>query len=244
MKTLSQLKAESKPETLLRKRERADDERIRNQITKEREEQLQRKQSRIPKIKSIGSFIAAQRTKNKSEKALLVRLKKAREDIPSDGRLIFAIRIHISVNAANPIKKALNALRLTQRYTGVFLRCDEITHALIKTAEPFITFGYPSQASIEKLIRKRAKVTKDNLEMPLKDNTLVEEALEDIGVLCIDDIIYEISHPGEHFDRVSRFLSAFKLNVPPKEFKKTPYRQGGGFGFRADKIDEVIDTMT
>ncbi|CAG9316592.1 unnamed protein product [Blepharisma stoltei] len=244
MKTISQLKAESKPETLLRKRERADDERIRDQITKEREEQMRRKKERVPKIKSIGSFIASQRTKNKSEKALLVRMKRKYTDIPSDGQLIFAIRIHISVNAANPIKKALNTLRLTQRYTGIFLICDEATQLLLKTAEPFITFGNPSPALIDKLIRKRAKVMKDNLEIPLKDNTMVEDALGEAGVLCIDDIIHEISHPAENFSKVTNFLCPFKLNVPPKQFLKTPFNKGGDYGFRAEQINDVIEKMT
>lgn len=244
MKTLGELKAESKPETLLRRREKAEEERLQSNLQAERQKILEQKKSRIPQVKTAASFIAQNRTKRKSEKALIVRNRKQRIDIPCDGRLLFAIRLHVSVHAANPIKKALHKLRLFERYTGVFLRADEETSNLLKVAEPFIAFGSPSSEMVSKLIHKRARIQRGGDEVILKDNTYVEESLGAQDILCIDDLIYEIGQVTDKFEVASKFLRPFKLNPPKEKFSKTPKIKGGDFGNWQDNIDQLIDSMT
>ena len=241
MKSLTQLKAESKPETLLRKREKADEDRVYSQIAKEREELEVRKRSRIPAIKTIASFIAGGRNKQQNQKALLVRMKKSREDIPDEG-VHLVIRIHISVHAANPVKKALHALRLDSRYTAVLVNMTPETKLLLQTVEPFVIFGKPTPALVEKLVRKRGKVLRKGTEVELKDNTYVEETLEEFGILCIEDLIYELVNGTENFEKASVFLCPFKLNLPQKKFKKTAYSKGGDYGFRED-INLIAESM-
>ena len=243
VKTLGQIKSESKPETLLRKRDRADEEKIFEQVRKQREEQLARKQKSKSVIKNAASFIASSRNKTKSEKALLVRTKKERPDIPSDGRLVLVIKIHPSVDAANQIKKAIQELGLSNKYSAAFARCDKHTHQLLKIAEPFVTFGEPTQEIIEKLVRKRARVLKNGEEVALKDNTYVEETLGALEILCIEDIIHEIATVGDHFEEVQKFLCAFRLNHPQQSFKKKPVSRGGDFGNRGTKINETLNSM-
>ena len=244
MKTLGELKAESKPETLLRRRERAEEERLQANLQAERQRILEQKKSRIPQVKTAASFIAQNRTKRKSEKALIVRSRRQRLDIPQDGRLLFAIRLHVSVHAANQIKKALHRVRLFERYTGVFLKADEETSSLLKTAEPFIAFGTPSKEMVDKLIRKRARIQRGGDEVILKDNTFVEESLGAQDILCIDDLIYEISEVTDKFEVANKFLRPFKLNPPKEKFSKQSKNKGGDFGNWAEEIDSLIDAMT
>lgn len=241
MKSLNQLKAESKPETLLRKREKADEDRVYSQIAKEREELEARKRARTPSIKTLASFIAGERNKQKNDKALMVRMKKNREDIPNEGVLL-VVRIHISVHAANNVKKALHALRLNSRYTAVLVNLTPEVKLLLQTVEPFVIFGKPTEALVDKLVRKRGKVMRKGIEVELKDNTYVEEELEQFGILCIEDLIFELVHGGEGFAKSAKFLNPFKLNLPQIKFKKTPYSKGGDYGAR-DDITAVVESM-
>ncbi|OMJ96375.1 hypothetical protein SteCoe_131 [Stentor coeruleus] len=241
MKSLAQLKAESKIETLLRKREKADDERVFSQIAKEREELEARKRARTPSVRTMASFIAGERSKQKNFKAMQVRLKKQRDDLPNDG-ILLVLRIHVSVHAANPVKKALATLRLKNRYAAVLVKISPEVYKLLQIVEPFIIYGKPTQQIVDKLVRKRGKVVRNGIEMELKDNNWVEEALENFGMLCIDDLVYELANGTENFDKAALFLSPFKLNLPQKKFKKTPFSKGGDYGFRED-INLIVESM-
>jgi large subunit ribosomal protein L7e len=241
MKSLAQLKAESKVETLLKRREKADEDRVFSQIAKEREELEARKRARTPSIKSLASFVAAGRTKEKNLKALTLRMKKNAEVVPDEG-VILVVRIHVSVDAANPVKKALHSLRLDKRYSAVFVSLNPTTKKLVQIAEPFIMFGKATEDLIRKLVTKRAKIVKNGVEVELKDNSVVEEALEQYGILCIEDLIFELCNDGQHFEQASKFLAPFKLNLPAQKFKKSAFAKGGDFGFRTD-INEVVTSM-
>jgi large subunit ribosomal protein L7e len=266
MKSLTQLKAESKPETLLKKREKADEERVYSEIAKQKEELESRKRARTPSIKklyktqdefinkldsnctknvviikTLASFVSSEKNKQKNQKALMVRMKKNREDIPDTGILLL-VRIHISVHAANPIKKALHLLRLDGRFTATLVKSDPVVKSLIQTVEPFIIFGVPSPGLVDKLVRKRGKVIRKGIEVELRDNNFVEEELQDFGILCIDDLIYELVNNTNNFSVASKFLCPFKLNFPPKKFKKTPWAKGGDYGFRED-ISSIVESM-
>lgn len=240
MKSLAQLKAESKIETLLKRREKADEERVFSQINKEREELQARKRARTPSIRTMASYIASERNKQKNHKALNLRMKKE-SNAPDEG-VVLVVRIHISVHAANPVKKALHSFRLDNRYTAVLIKLTPETRNLLKIIEPFIIYGKPTESTIRKLVTKRGKYLKNKIEVELKDNSVVEEALESHGILCIDDLIFELTQGTDNFNKASEFLAPFKLNLPLQKFKKTAYSKGGDFGYRED-INQVIDSM-
>mmetsp|Transcript_29065 Transcript_29065/g.52011 ORF Transcript_29065/g.52011 Transcript_29065/m.52011 type:complete len:247 (+) Transcript_29065:1428-2168(+) len=242
-KTYGQLKAEGQVETLLRKRARDEEARLMSALEKERSTQLELKKSRVPVLKSAASYVAGQRNKDKSRKSHITRMRRSRLDIPNDGRLVLAIRIQISVNSCLDVKKALRKLNLNERYTAVFLRCDEETHALLKAVEPYVSFGYPSQESVEQLLRKRARVHKKGVDVLLKDNNLIEEALGSLDIICIEDLVHEIWSLGSNFEKVNRFLAPFRLNPPPEKLKKTAFMKGGDFGNREEGINELLSQM-
>lgn len=141
MKTLSELKSESNQETMLRRRERAEEEKVKESVRKEQEKRLEAKRSRVPSLKTPASLIAYKRTKTASGKALMVRMKKKRYPIPSDNRLLFVVRTQISVHTVNQIKKALHKLRLFERLKAVFLLANEENLELLQTVEPYVTYG-------------------------------------------------------------------------------------------------------
>jgi hypothetical protein len=48
----------------------------------------------------------------------------------------------------------------------------------------------------------------------LTDNEIIEKALGKHGIICIEDLIHEITTVGSHFKEASNFLWPFKLNNP------------------------------
>ena len=116
-------------------------------------------------------------------------------------------------------KKVLASLRLLQMNQGVFIKADKRACEMLKQVDPYVSFGYPSPEVIEvrpeleavqlahtvlqELIYKRGYGNIDKRRVALNDNKLIEETLgESTGMICVEDIVHQISTVGEHFDKV------------------------------------------
>ncbi len=151
-----------------------------------------------------------------------------------------------SINKLDPTcKKILQLLRLRQLHNGVFVRLNKATMNMIRRVEPYVTYGYPSQSVIRKLIYKRGHGKVNGSRIPLTDNAIVEGTLAKHGVASVEDLIHEISTVGAHFKEANNFLWPFKMNSPKKGFaaKRHPYQNGGAWGNREELINELIKRM-
>lgn len=117
---------------------------------------------------------------------------------------------------------------------------------------------------MQELIYKRGYGNIDKRRVALNDNKLIEEALgESTGMICVEDIVHQITTVGEHFDAVTgwrgcvleiecwlqaaKFLWPFKL----KPIKKKPIEEDDIkgkkkpkiFGNQKEKINDVIKAM-
>ena len=66
---------------------------------------------------------------------------------------------------------AMKKLRVLKMYQCTFVKYDEKTHRLLKTAEPYITWGKPDVRTIRELLSKRGYAEVDvsiNYPMPLR----------------------------------------------------------------------------
>ena len=145
-----------------------------------------------------------------------------KEKIVYDGKptLLFVIRLKGPAEAKIPGEAArvLSVLRLQRINTGVFLKLTKSVYPLLKIVSPYVVVGRPSLSSIRSLIQKRGKVmyrqpnSKVENEIALNDNNIVEEKLGDEGIICIEDIVHEISTMGPSFKAVSFFLRPFQLH--------------------------------
>ena len=149
------------------------------------------------------------------------------EKIKYDGEetLLFVLRIKGPVNVKIPHKPftVLKLLRLEELNTGVFLKLNSTTFPLLKMISPYVVCGKPSLKSIRSIIQKRSTVLykrpaiegeeeEEEKEIILNDNNIVEEKLGEYGIVCIDDIIHEISTLSEYFTSCNFFLQPFKLS--------------------------------
>lgn len=139
----------------------------------------------------------------------------------------------------------MQLLRLRQLHNGVLVRLNKATINMIRIVEPYVTYGYPSRDTIRRLIYKRGygKISKSRI--PLTDNSIIDQQLGEKGVHCIEDLIHEIITVGPAFKEANNFLWPFKLNTPLKgwEKKRHPYAQGGVWGNREEKINELVKRM-
>ncbi|KAH9805653.1 60S ribosomal protein L7-2 [Citrus sinensis] len=195
---------------------------------------------------------AAKKKKAETRKLIYNRTKQYREAklkggfyVNPEAKLLFIIRIR-GINAVDPkTKKILQLLRLRQIFNGVFLKVNKATLNMLHRVEPYVTYGYPNLKSVRELIYKRGYGKLNKQRIALTDNSIIEQALGQHGIICMEDLIHEILTVGPHFKEANNFLWPFKLKAPLGGLKKkrNHYVEGGDAGNREDYINELIRRM-
>lgn len=220
----------SNPEVLLRKRKDADRKRIQKQETVRLFRESKLKKSKVTKDKFIRAEKLAMRNKvNTLEKKRLDNILKHenRQAVSSakevDPKLVFIIRTEgPSKNVSIPQKARaiFDVLRLAEPNTGVFVKLTQTVIPALKLVSPYIVVGTPSLAAVRQLFQKRASTTITDDEgkevsVKLDNNQLVEDHFgDDLGYICIEDLVHEIVSLGDNFKTVSRWIAPFKLTPP------------------------------
>jgi large subunit ribosomal protein L7e len=170
--------------------------------------------------------------------------------VEGEPKVALLVRIRGVNKLAPKPKKILQLLRLRQINNAVFVKLNKATWNMIRIVEPFITYGYPSRATISKLIYKRGHLKDQNKHrIPLTrtpEDALMCNKLADKGITCVEDIIHEITTCGPHFKEANNFLWPFKLSNPVGgiEIKRHQYAQGyGAQGNREENINNLVQKM-
>lgn len=166
--------------------------------------------------------------------------------VDAQPKLVFVVRIK-GINKIPPKpRKVLQLLRLTQINAGVFVRLTKATSELIKLAEPYVAYGYPSLSTIRQLVYKRGFGKVNKQRIALSDNAIIEANLGKFNILSIEDLIHEIYTVGPNFKQVSNFLWPFKLSNPNGGFRARKFQhfiQGGDTGNREQFINALVKQM-
>ncbi|KAL7664696.1 Large ribosomal subunit protein uL30-like ferredoxin-like fold domain-containing protein [[Candida] zeylanoides] len=166
--------------------------------------------------------------------------------VDAQNKLVFIVRIKGIMKIPPKPRKVLQLLRLTQINAGVFVRLTKATQELIKLAEPYIAYGYPSVSTIRHLVYKRGYGKINKQRIALSDNAIVEANLGKYGILSLEDLIHEIYTVGPNFKQVNNFLWPFKLSNPNGGFRARKFEhfiQGGDFGNRENYINALVKQM-
>lgn len=225
----------SNPEVLLRKRKNNERKRLEKQEeARKRQLEQQRRKNKAKANKFIRAETLVSNHKSNSLERKRInniakheqRERKLTKDTTASGeaKLLFVIRLPDHTKGLKiPYKaaKVLEVLRLKKNNTGVFVKVTPTVESLLKLISPYVVAGKPSLTSIRKLFQKRACVsvideeTKASKSIKLDNNAVVEEKFgDDLGLICIEDIIHEIASLGENFKAVSLWLNPFVLNTP------------------------------
>ncbi|KAF7996960.1 hypothetical protein HCN44_002606 [Aphidius gifuensis] len=165
--------------------------------------------------------------------------------IPGEAKLAFVIRIRGVNQIAPKPRKILQLFRLKQINNGVFVKLNKATINMLRMIEPYITWGYPNLKSVKELVYKRGFAKIDRQRIPITSNSLIQKKLGRADIICTEDLIHEIFTVGKNFKYASNYLWPFKLNTPTGGWRKKTnhYVEGGDFGNREDRINELLRRM-
>ncbi|CAD5205889.1 unnamed protein product [Bursaphelenchus okinawaensis] len=204
------------------------------------------KTKKVQYFKRAEKYINEYRQQKRSEIQARREAKKAGNFfVPEEAKLAFVIRIR-GINKIHPRpRKVLQLLRLRQINNGVFVKLNKATIQMLRIADPFIAWGYPSQKTIRELVYKRGHAKVKGQRLPITDNAIVEENLGKQDIICIEDLIHELYTVGPNFKKASNFLWPFKLSNPNGGWSKKAnhFVEGGDYGNREDKINELLAKM-
>ncbi|XP_057761277.1 60S ribosomal protein L7-2-like isoform X1 [Arachis stenosperma] len=233
------------PESVLKKQKREEEWAL-----KKKEELNAAKKKRAESRKLIYSRAKQYAKEYQEQEKELIQLKREAKlkggfYVDPEAKLLFIIRIR-GINAMDPkSRKILQLLRLRQIFNGVFLKVNKATMNMLHRVEPYVTYGYPNLKSVKELIYKRGFGKLNKQRIALTENNIIEKALGEHGIICIEDLIHEIITVGPHFKEANNFLWPFKLKAPLGGLKKkrNHYVEGGDAGNRENYINELIRRM-
>jgi len=198
-------------------------------------------------FKRAEKYVKEYRTKERSEIRMRRQAKNAGNFyVPEQPKVAFVVRIRGINNVSPKVKKILQLLRLRQVHNGVFVKLNKATSNMLTLVEPYVTYGTPNLKTIQDLVYKRGFAKVDKQRIPLTDNSIIAKQLGKFGIICIEDIIHEISTCGPHFKEANNFLWPFKLSAPLggfTRFKKIHFSQGGDHGNREEHINPLVRRM-
>ena len=167
-----------------------------------------------------------------------------------------------SQNTAPQAQKILKRLGLKELNNLTFLKGNSETIRDLHQVKDYIAYGYPKKALVDKILRKRGFLKKDNKKVAISDNVLIEELMGPLGIICIEDIIdcfYNCAEDGSSFADAVKFLWPIQLaelkdtlssgsvvnEATKKTLKKstTKVKKGGYIGNMGDKINEFIENL-
>ncbi|CAK7901953.1 60S ribosomal protein L7-A [[Candida] anglica] len=227
----------SNPEILLRKRKNVERKRIEKQEAARARAAEHKKRNLLRSKKFIRAETLVSNHKSAELEAKRVKhitkheqmkqeqgISAKHSDEETDPRLLFIIRVpdHTKgLKIPSKSKKILALLRLNKPNTGVFVKATRATIPLLKLISPYVLAGKPSLSSVRRLFQKRACISALDEEdqspkiVKLDSNAAVEDKFgDDLGLICIEDLVHEIITMGENFKTVSYWVMPFKLNTP------------------------------
>jgi large subunit ribosomal protein L7e len=187
----------------------------------------------------------------KAEREAIENRRQAKAEggfyVPAEPKLALVIRIRGIIGVSPKAKKVLQLFRLRQIHNATFVKLNEATIRMLRLVEPYVTYGYPNRATVQKLIYKRGFGKLNKQRIPIADNKVIQEGLGKLGIECTADLIHEIFTVGPNFKKANNFLWPFKLSSPRGGFsqktKLLHFMEGGESGARGEEINKLVKRM-
>jgi large subunit ribosomal protein L7e len=233
------------PESVLKKRRTVDEIKAKKAV-RAAEKSKKAKTTRRVIFKRAEKYVKEYRIKEKET----IRLKRQAKNnlgfyVPPAAKVLLVVRIRGINRMAPKSKKILQLLRLRQIGNAVFVRVNKATMNMINVVEPYITYGPPTVATVQNLIYKRGHAKVDRQRIPIATNAVIANSLGKFDIICVEDLIHEITTCGPHFKEANNFLWPFKLSAPLGGFvqKRRHYSEGGDAGNREEDINQLVARM-
>merc|ERR1740121_2231938 len=102
--------------------------------------------------------------------------------VEPEQKLLFVTRIVGIIELSPKPRKVLQLLRLKQLHNGVFLKVNKPILQMLKSVQPYVTYGYPSLKTVKELIYKRGFAKVNKCRIPLMDNETISKKLGEHGI--------------------------------------------------------------
>merc|ERR1711862_817589 len=89
--------------------------------------------------------------------------------VPAEPKVAIVIRIKGIIGVSPKAKKVMQLFRLRQLHNATFVKLNEATIRMLRLIEPYVTYGYPSRATVQKLIYKRGFGKLNKQRIPIAD---------------------------------------------------------------------------
>jgi len=148
------------------------------------------------------------------------------------------VRIRGSVNVPRETRRVLDQLGLKRPNNVVLVDDNETYLGMLQSVRHLVTYGPPSQAVLEMLLRKRGEVR--------GFGRLTDEYLSGRTAFASIAAFAEALHKGKaSLDDVPGLKRTFRCSPPSKGYRsvKKSVEEGGAFGNRGDAIDSLLKQM-
>ena len=153
-------------------------------------------------------------------------------------KCIIAVRIRGTIRAPLKARETLQMLRLTRSNYAVLIDNRPSFLGMLKTAQNFITWGEASEETVKILIKERGRLA--------GNKKLTDEYAQKVGCNSLEELREAIFNCRVEYWKLPNIQPVFRLHPPTKGFKgkvKKDYGMGGEFGYRGEKINELIKRM-
>ncbi|KAK7196353.1 60S ribosomal protein L7 [Novymonas esmeraldas] len=118
------------------------------------------------------------------------------------------------------VAAAFSKLGLQKIYSARLIGMTPRTEKLIEQLTPFSIVGQPDKAQLESLLRTRGSLYNEETQSRrfISGNLLLEQALGQYNVLCVEDLVETIANHGEHVEEVLRHIAPFDFHPPRQLF--------------------------
>ncbi|KAL3319814.1 ribosomal-like protein [Cichlidogyrus casuarinus] len=235
--------------TLLKRRRAQRLDIVKKQL--ERAKQIRRRAREVKSsFHTLAYFVAKSRKAHLDRNRLKVNSRKNSVQIgPENDRLGLVVRVTGNNVLSPEAKETFNLLRLSHVFSGVFIKVNKPMLKVLNIISPYCIWGYPSLRTVSDLIFKRGYTECSDGKTHSINNQIIEDKLGEHGILCIEDILHELTTVGPNFVDVLSFLLPFRLvpidkskekNDNMMKYGRKVSREDWSIAGRVEDINEIV----
>ena len=157
-----------------------------------------------------------------------------------------ALVIRVAPKGDNLCPEAMEILKefkLEEQFDGCFVQLSEENRQKLKSVAHLITYGNPVPETVRQLILTKAQTAKDGVEVLITSNKTVSDALGELGIEGLTDIVYAINKGTDTISAITKFLAPFHFSKSEIKDPKQPVHAGGASGWRGESITEFVEQI-
>ena len=153
--------------------------------------------------------------------------------------VLAVVRIRGQMNVRKEAAHALKMFRLNRPNHCVLVKPGKEVEGMLRQIQKYVTWGEVNKETLAKLMKKRGR-------LPGNKRLSEEYVKEKIGK-SIEEFANMLIENNSDMKELPGAKPIFRLKPPRKGFKsagiKSPFSLGGAYGYRGEKINELLRKM-